>query len=234
MLRPFLSTAPRVELVNSFARSYDIAVATARTCYSSKGIVTADEVAGIGSRTTSSSSATSAATSSRATSTPRATTRRSSTATSSSRSPNVSRHFLWSFLHSHPFYNSEQVSQRYVTVKEGTYAIPPLTGEALAVYTRTADGLVADYRRLCEMLTPVAAQAFLRALPGAPPSARALGQGDPEEGAGDRALRAAGRDLRLPLPYGERDHALRYWRLCDHFDTPLEQRLVIGAWSKRS
>ena len=29
----------------------------------------------------------------------------------------VSRQFLWTFLHSHPFYNSEQVSQRYVEVK---------------------------------------------------------------------------------------------------------------------
>ncbi|NKB16524.1 MAG: FAD-dependent thymidylate synthase [Sphingomonadales bacterium] len=27
---------------------------------------------------------------------------------------NVSRQFVWSFLHSHPFYNSEQSSQRYV------------------------------------------------------------------------------------------------------------------------
>ena len=28
----------------------------------------------------------------------------------------VSRQFIWSFLHAHPFYNSEQVSQRYVEV----------------------------------------------------------------------------------------------------------------------
>ena len=32
---------------------------------------------------------------------------------------NVSRQFLWSFLHSHPFYNSEQVSQRYVHGADG-------------------------------------------------------------------------------------------------------------------
>jgi thymidylate synthase ThyX len=36
----------------------------------------------------------------------------------------VSRHFVWSFLHSHPFYNSEQVSQRYVEVKPGNFYIP--------------------------------------------------------------------------------------------------------------
>lgn len=31
---------------------------------------------------------------------------------------NVSRHFVWAFLHSHPFYNSEQSSQRYVKLNE--------------------------------------------------------------------------------------------------------------------
>mgnify|MGYP006171794697 CR=1 FL=1 len=34
--------------------------------------------------------------------------------------------FVWSFLHSYPFYNSEQVSQRYVEVKPGNYAVPPM------------------------------------------------------------------------------------------------------------
>ena len=33
---------------------------------------------------------------------------------------NVSRQALWSFLHSHPFYNSEQVSQRYVPPRRGS------------------------------------------------------------------------------------------------------------------
>ena len=31
---------------------------------------------------------------------------------------NVSRQFVWTFLHSYPFYNSEQSSQRYVKLKE--------------------------------------------------------------------------------------------------------------------
>src|SRR4030065_830658 len=44
---------------------------------------------------------------------------------------NVSRQFVWSFLHSHPFYNSEQVSQRYVSVKPGNFLVPPLKGCAL-------------------------------------------------------------------------------------------------------
>jgi thymidylate synthase ThyX len=47
---------------------------------------------------------------------------------------NISRQFVWTFLHSYPFYNSEQSSQRYVKLKEPRAFVPPLTGEALNVY----------------------------------------------------------------------------------------------------
>ena len=47
---------------------------------------------------------------------------------------NVSRQLVWTFLHSYPFYNSEQSSQRYVKLKEPRAFVPPLTGEALDVY----------------------------------------------------------------------------------------------------
>jgi thymidylate synthase ThyX len=47
---------------------------------------------------------------------------------------NVSRQFVWTFLHSYPFYNSEQSSQRYVKLKEPRAFVPPLSGEALDVY----------------------------------------------------------------------------------------------------
>jgi thymidylate synthase ThyX len=47
---------------------------------------------------------------------------------------NVSRQFVWSFLHSYPFYNSEQSSQRYVKLKEPRAFVPPISGEALVVY----------------------------------------------------------------------------------------------------
>jgi thymidylate synthase ThyX len=51
---------------------------------------------------------------------------------------NVSRQFIWSFLHSHPFYNSEQVSQRYVTVGPDSVTVPPLKEPALTLYRETA------------------------------------------------------------------------------------------------
>ncbi|MCB1137806.1 MAG: FAD-dependent thymidylate synthase, partial [Leptospiraceae bacterium] len=36
----------------------------------------------------------------------------------------ISRQLIWSFLHSHPYYNSEQVSQRYVEVKPDQFHYP--------------------------------------------------------------------------------------------------------------
>jgi len=47
---------------------------------------------------------------------------------------NVSRQFVWTFLHSYPFYNSEQSSQRYVKLKEPRAFLPPIDGEARDVY----------------------------------------------------------------------------------------------------
>ena len=47
---------------------------------------------------------------------------------------NISRQFVWAFLHSYPFYNSEQSSQRYVKLKEPRAFVPPIDGEARAVY----------------------------------------------------------------------------------------------------
>jgi thymidylate synthase ThyX len=47
---------------------------------------------------------------------------------------NVSRQFVWTFLHSYPFYNSEQSSQRYVKLREPRAHVPPITGEARDVY----------------------------------------------------------------------------------------------------
>src|ERR671913_2263836 len=47
---------------------------------------------------------------------------------------NISRQLVWSVLHSYPFYNSEQSSQRYVKLNEPRAFVPPITGEALDIY----------------------------------------------------------------------------------------------------
>src|SRR3990167_4743558 len=51
---------------------------------------------------------------------------------------NVSRQFVWSFLHSHPFYNSEQQSQRYVRLDRAAAYVPLLAGEAPEAYEGAA------------------------------------------------------------------------------------------------
>src|ERR687889_2941167 len=47
---------------------------------------------------------------------------------------NVSRLAIWSFFHAHPFYNSEQVSQRYREVSGAVMTTPALPEGQLAIY----------------------------------------------------------------------------------------------------
>src|SRR4051812_1152253 len=124
--RTKLSPEPVVLLENAFQRPYDNAVATARTCYSSK-VITADDV--------SKDEPTRVRRDAIAQSTYKAghhTTIQH--ATFQFVLDKVSRQFIWSFLHSHPFYNSEQVSQRYVEMKAGNYTVPSLAEENLTEY----------------------------------------------------------------------------------------------------
>jgi thymidylate synthase ThyX len=141
---------------------------------------------------------------------------------------NVSRHFLWSFLHSHPFYNSEQVSQRYVEVKPGNVAVPPLEGEALARYRAAVERQMEDYRELIRLLTPVTADAFFERFPGRRSHAERYAKE-----IGKRAQEVA----RYALPVATFAYLyhtvsgitlLRYARLCEQVDAPSETRLVVG------
>lgn len=147
----FLSDEPRVRLVKSFTTPYQNIVATARTCYSSKGIIEDDQVGPpekfaplaksiyeAGHHTTFQHAHFQFAL------------------------ENVSRQFLWSFLHSHPFYNSEQVSQRYVAVKPDTLLVPDLPTDQLAIYRDATEMLFDGYRRLCEMLLEPAEREFFK------------------------------------------------------------------------
>jgi thymidylate synthase ThyX len=66
---------------------------------------------------------------------------------------NVSRQFVWSFLHSHPFYNSEQSSQRFVRLDEIRAHVPEGLGdEARAVYVGVVEQAWEAYRRLTTLL----------------------------------------------------------------------------------
>jgi thymidylate synthase ThyX len=108
----FEAAAPRVTLRNSFAQAYDSAIAAARTCYSSRIIgpqeITEKQRLQIGAATFYSGHHTVF-----------------QHAHFEFGLEDVSRQFVWSFLHAHPFYNSEQQSQRYVRMNRARAYLPP-------------------------------------------------------------------------------------------------------------
>lgn len=225
----FLSAPPQVQLVNSFTRAFDNAVATARTCYSGKGVVTTEQV-GADKETDPGKKAEKLA-------------RRDELASSLYQAghhtvfqhahfqfalANISRQFAWTFLHSHPFYNSEQVSQRYVEVKPDMYVVPNLGGEALRVYQETLRRQYEAYHRLTELLMPVCAKEYYARF-----RARVTNREKWDKEVKKKALEVA----RYALPIATFTYMyhtisgitlMRYWRLCHVLDAPTEQRLVIG------
>ncbi len=139
-LKPVLEpTLPRVTLRSYFQRPFDSAIAAARTCYSTRLIspeeITEKQRIAIGSTTFS-----------------------------GGHHPvfqpahfefgleDVSRQFVWNFLHSHPFYNSEQQSQRYVRLDQARAFVPPLPPEAAEVYLGAIERSWEYYRRLSRRL----------------------------------------------------------------------------------
>ena len=216
----FTSPAPIVRLVHAFDRPYENVVATARTCYSAKGIVTEDQASAKPDR-------------------------RDAIAKSIYEAghhttfqhahfqfalENVSRHFLWTFLHSHPFYNSEQVSQRYVEVKKGNFAVPPMGPAEREIYERAARKQQDAYAKLGELLTPVAAERYFGMFPG-----RTRGDGRIRfAGAIQKRAQEIARYVLPVATFSYLYHTIsgvtlfRYWRLCESMDTPAEQREVVG------
>ncbi len=216
---PFLSPAPHVRLAHYFTRPFENVVATARTCYSSKGVVDEDQASkNPGKRDALAKSIYDAG--------HHTTFQHAHFQFAIS---NVSRQFLWTFLHSHPFYNSEQVSQRYVEVKAGNFAVPPLAGESRELYERTARLQNETYARLTELLVPICRERYFELFPG-----RLRGDG-PQRFAGAVGKRAQ-EIARYVLPvatFAYLYHTVsgitlfRYRRLCDSFDAPAEQRYVV-------
>ncbi len=217
---PFSSPAPKVRLVNAFSRPFENVVATARTCYSSKGIVTEDQASakperrdalarsiyGAGHHTTFQHAHFQFAL------------------------ENVSRQFLWSFLHSHPFYNSEQVSQRYVEVKPGQFAVPPMLPAERDIFESAARRQQAAYGRLTELLTPLAGERYFGIFPG-----RTRGDGRAKfAGAVQKRAQEIARYVLPVATFAYLYHTVsgitlfRYWRLCESSDAPTEQREVVG------
>lgn len=217
MLR-FASPPPRVRLTKAFPTPFRNVVATARTCYSAKGIVDdaqvgapekfgplAQSIYEAGHHTTYQHAHFQFAL------------------------EGVSRQFLWSFLHAHPFYNSEQVSQRYVAVKPDNAVVPELPAPADAIYRGMLGFLHDAYQRLCAMLEGPAESEFYRRFHRSGRMAA-----EHRKTIRKRAQEAA----RYVLPLATTAYLyhtvsgitlLRYWRMARTEDTPSEQLAVVGA-----
>lgn len=211
---PRFSPQPEVRLAKAFAAPFKNFISTARTCYSSKGIITVDELSErdqeiarsiyqAGHHTTLQH------------------------AHFQFTLSNVSRYFIWSFLHSHPFYNSEQVSQRYVAVRADNYAVPPLQGEALSIYLETVRRQTASYERLCKRLLEVTETQYKERFPYRPLNSKRA----------RRDIKKKAQEVaRYTLPIATLAYLyhtvsgitlLRYWRMCRQWDVPLEQHTVV-------
>src|SRR4029450_2282975 len=137
---PVLTGAPRVTLRHASARPYDAAIAAARTCYSPR-VIGADEITATQRETIG----------------PLTFEGGHHTVWQHAHFEfgleNVSRQFVWSFLHSHPFYNSEQSSQRFVRLDRIAVHVPPdLEAAARPVCEEGVTAAWEVYRSLSQIL----------------------------------------------------------------------------------
>ena len=145
------SDAPRVTLRNFFSHPFDSAIAAARTCYSPRLIgpeeITDKQRLTIGSATFYGGHHTVY-----------------QHAHFEFGLENVSRQFVWSFLHAHPFYNSEQQSQRYVRLDRAQAYVPPegphFGSAERAIYENAIARAWEYYRELTQLLEPGARARF--------------------------------------------------------------------------
>jgi thymidylate synthase ThyX len=210
----------KVQLVSYASRPYELAVASARTCYSGKGIVTPEEVSkderSIEIRDRIAASTLLAG---------HLTTRQHAHFVFAI--SGISRQCIWSFLHAHPFYNSEQVSQRYVRIKRGNFLLPALPPSEEALFGETIDSQMETYEQLIDLLkVPLAKDYYERF------RARAK---DPEKW-GKAIDKRAFEVARYVLGVGTTAYLyhtisaltlLRYAKLVNLFETPKEQKELI-------
>jgi thymidylate synthase ThyX len=214
---------PRITLRNAFSHPFDSAIAAARTCYSSH-LITPEEITdkqriNIGAATFYSGHHTVY-----------------QHAHFEFGLENVSRQFVWSFLHAHPFYNSEQQSQRYVRLDRTQAYIPPVSlffdEGSRRIYEEAITRAWACYRELSAILVPDA-RSILNDIWHIGPMSHPKRLQRIERSAEKRAIEIA----RYVLPvaaFTTMVHTLsgivlhRLWRMCSASDAPSEARAVIG------
>src|ERR1700674_2093117 len=215
---------PRVTLRNAFAHPFDSAIAAARTCYASRLIgpeeVTDKQRLNIGAATFYSGHHTVY-----------------QHAHFEFGLENISRQFVWSFLHAHPFYNSEQQSQRYVRLDRAQAYIPPQSlffdAASRAIYEQAIARAWQHYRELSAVLVTDARE-ILSDIWHIGPMSHPKRLQKIERSAEKRAIEIARYVLPLAA-FTTMVHTLsgivlhRLWRMCAASDTPSEARAVIGA-----
>jgi thymidylate synthase ThyX len=224
----FEAATPRVTLRNYFAHPYDSAIAAARTCYAPR-LVGAEEITDkqrvmIGAATFFAGHHTVY-----------------QHAHFEFGLENVSRQFVWSFLHAHPFYNSEQQSQRYVRLDHASAYLPasgPGFGAAEEeIYRRAVERAWQSYRDLSAELVGDA-RAILADIWHVTSNSHPKRVDKVERQADKRAIEVA----RYVLPVAAATtmvHTLsgivlhRLWRMVEASDAPTEARHVIGEMVAR-
>jgi thymidylate synthase ThyX len=218
------SDLPRVTLRNAFAHPFDSAIAAARTCYAPRLInpeeVTDKQRLNIGAATFYSGHHTVF-----------------QHAHFEFGLENVSRQFVWSFLHAHPFYNSEQQSQRYVRLDKPQAYVPPASlffdEKSRTIYEQSIVRAWNYYRELSALLL-TDTRSILSDIWHIGPMSHPKRLQKIERSAEKRAIEIA----RYVLPiaaFTTMVHTVsgivlhRLWRMCSASDTPSEARAVIGA-----
>lgn len=145
----------------------------------------------------------------------------------------VSRLAIWSFFHNHPFYNSEQVSQRYREVSGKVMVTPQLSERQEAIYRGAIDRALEGYRNLCDLLAPDIATRYAEVFP-----ARAKARGpEAERRMADAVQKKAQEVARYVLPLATPAHfyhtingltLLRYYVLANQLDVPGEVRYLVN------
>jgi thymidylate synthase ThyX len=224
----FTAAVPRITLRNHFAHPYDSAIAAARTCYAPRIIgpeeITDKQRLQIGTATFYAGHHTVY-----------------QHAHFEFGLENVSRQFVWSFLHAHPFYNSEQQSQRYVRL-DCALAYSPLETPGFgaaerAVYERAVARAWGYYRELTVLLEEDTRR-ILSDIWHISPMSHPKRVQRVDRQAEKRAIEIA----RYVLPVAAATtmvHTLsgivlhRLWRMVEASDTPAEAHAVIGEMVAR-
>lgn len=146
---------------------------------------------------------------------------------------NVSRLAIWSFFHSHPHYNSEQVSQRYREVSGAVMTTPDLPAAQLDIYRAAIEHSLDGYRRLTEILSVDALQGYGAVFPARVKATSEAAQTKVASEVQKRAQEVA----RYVLPLATPAHLyhtvngltlLRYLVLSSQLDVPSEVRYIVN------